>query len=215
MSTLGPLCHTVGHTNGATAFIHSVFNGAREAVEAYITSGGYVNVREITGNDRTIFKNDTGLLVAARHNNVEMAELLINNGAIVDLSDFRGRSSLYVSCENGNTDIARLFIDKGAELCTNNDEQRMHKTLLHVAAEASHVDVVNLLLDNCVDIDKIGPNKKTALHIASEMGHPATVQVLVERGANIDSRSDEKATPLYFACKLHPCCSYITLLTYS
>ena len=59
-----------------------------------------------------------------------------------------------------------------------------------------HLEVVKLLLDNCVDIDaKIDINGWTALHEACNKGHTKVGKLLLEKGADVDGKRKHGMTP--------------------
>ena len=77
---------------------------------------------------------ETPLLAACLNGDIRMVELLIFNGADVNLSDLNGYTPLHVACEEGYTEIAQFLIEKNADpflkdnngkkplnLCTNED----------------------------------------------------------------------------------------------
>ena len=55
----------------------------------------------------------SALIVAALHNNVEIAQYLIRKKAEVNARTNKGYSSLHVAAKNGFTTITELLIDKG------------------------------------------------------------------------------------------------------
>jgi len=74
-------------------------------------------------------------------------------------------------------------------------------TLLISAAEKGDTEVVNVLLEAGVDIDKADSRKVyTPLIVAAEKGNKEVVEVLLAAGADVDKASDSQGcTPLIFA----------------
>lgn len=190
---------TVPHTNGAGAFIAAVRNDDRVTVEAYINSSGYMNYRELDGKDGESYdKGYTALLIASRHNKIDMAQLLIDRGAIVDLKCSTGLTALHVAIKEGHLDMVRLLVEKGAELT----QLKNKKSPLHMAVDAEHMDIIKLLLEHDQIVDIGGPDDITPLYSASENGRVSVAQLLLEKGANIDAQHKNKTTPLFIASKL-------------
>lgn len=77
-------------------------------------------------------------------------------------------------------------------------------SLLHVAAEKGHVELIRYLLEKGIKVDATAtiPGRGlrvTALHFASFNGHAAAVKILVEFGANLNlADTNEKVLRLLF-----------------
>ncbi|KAJ7490142.1 ankyrin repeat protein, partial [Mycena galericulata] len=73
-------------------------------------------------------------------------------------------------------------------------------TVLHLASEKRHIDVVQFLLDNGADV-----NAETALQMAARQGHDDIVQILPKNGANLGAASGEngenRRTAMQFASR--------------
>jgi len=72
-------------------------------------------------------------------------------------------------------------------------------TPLHAALEGRHVDVAQLLLRHCVDVDVRGYEDLTPLHLAAYHGFLGVTRTLVERNADINARDSSGDTPLHRA----------------
>src|SRR5438445_2801181 len=98
-----------------------VRNGDVAAVTSALDRGAAVN--EIDGV--------TALYIACEAGNVELAKLLINRGADVNLPVSWQRTPLYAANKGGYADIVKLLLDNGA----NPNQVAKAQTPLHVAAE--------------------------------------------------------------------------------
>ena len=73
------------------------------------------------------------------------------------------------------------------------------ETPLHVACENKQVDVVQLLVNGGVQVNKVNSKGATPLWISCRTGSVENVRVLVEAGSDVDKASKGGATPLYVA----------------
>lgn len=84
--------------------------------------------------------------------------------------------------------IIRMRIKKGADL---NQVGRLPAPILMLAADSGHLDVVNTLLAENVQIDVEGPEGYTPLIAAAAKGRDDVVEKLIEAGANINAKTDK------------------------
>ena len=116
----------------------------------------------------------TPLVIAAVEGRLELARLLLDNGANVNWQSGRKLSeSVY-------------------------DSSAGWSALLQ-AAGAGHSDVVELLLDRGADINIRWDFGRTALHEAAIFGRASVVELLLDRGVEVDARDLSGATALYGA----------------
>ena len=74
-----------------------------------------------------------------------------------------------------------------------------NETPLHAALGGRHVDVAQLLVGHCVDVDVQGYMDRTPLHLAAYHGFLGVTRSLVERNADINVRDSLGDTPLHRA----------------
>ena len=87
-------------------------------------------------------------------------------------------------------ELARLISEHPAKLTITGG--RWNTPLLHLAAEAGHLDCVKLLLKRGVDVnlrDRL--DRATPLHWAASRGHLNVVQHLADSGADLDGTGDD------------------------
>lgn len=69
--------------------------------------------------------------------NLDVAEILIDNGLTVDAKDNDGKTPLYVACKNGRLELVQLLLSRGAHLTFES---------LNVASTRNHLEVVWFLV---------------------------------------------------------------------
>lgn len=155
--------------------------------------------------------NRTLLHLAATINSTDVLDLLLRHFSCIDCSDNRGITPAFLAAEHGLVDNLALMVTKGAkvnrktksltfsgkleekdtsyDLSTPVLESKSKfwgSTMLHAAAHAGHLEVVNFLLDNGAFTSTVNDVNLTALQIAAENGHLRVVKALYEAGAVAD-----------------------------
>uniref|UniRef100_A0A3Q2QDF2 Ankyrin repeat domain 52 n=1 Tax=Fundulus heteroclitus TaxID=8078 RepID=A0A3Q2QDF2_FUNHE len=180
---------------------------------------------------RKLLSNDdygrTCLHAAASGGNVECLNLLINNGAELDIKDDLGRSPLHYAAANGNSQCTISLVRAGAEV---NEADLTGCSPLHYAA-ASHTfsGCLDFLLDNganptlknsmgysAVHYAAAYGNKQhlelvshevesnipvSPLHLAAYYGHCEALYLLCETLVSLDVRDIDGQTALHLAAK--------------
>uniref|UniRef100_A0A1I8J8D5 ANK_REP_REGION domain-containing protein n=1 Tax=Macrostomum lignano TaxID=282301 RepID=A0A1I8J8D5_9PLAT len=163
-----------------------------QAAEA-VSSGfrqKYVNKRDLESN--------ICLHYAVENENVEVAEMLIRNGANVNASNTGRETPLHLAARTGNQDLVELLIQNGAKL-TARDMDR--QTPLHKAARFNQAKLLEYLLsiDSSV-IDAVDCDHMTPLLLAScQQDEPTCVKVLLAKGANPFCRDSGERTAVFLA----------------
>ena len=153
------------------------------------------------GEWRTLDSN-TLLRWAVESNCVDVARLLLDRGAAVEVKDKDGKTPLMWAAYNGHKAVARLLLDRGAAI---EAEDELGKTPLMWAAYNGHEAIIRLLLDRGAAIEG-GDNaySRTPLMWAAHNGHEAITRLLLDRGAAIEAKDKFGMTPLIWAaCNRH------------
>ncbi len=116
-------------------------------------------------NATTPNNNWTPLHYAAKHNYIAIVKTLIKHGAVYDARDSQGRApvqltnnpeitellnvidKLFICVREGNLNELISYLNKGAELNACNSDK---KTLLQLAVEQNHTELVSVLLERGV-----------------------------------------------------------------
>jgi ankyrin repeat protein len=152
----------------------------------------------------------TALHLAAAFGRTNMVELLLANGADVNAVDVNGRAPLYYAECHGHVDVAELLRQHGGkdamitdiiDAVTGGNLEKVrkllqyqpalvgivvagHNTPLHLAAQAGHKDVAELLLANKADVNAKDINGKTPLQLAEQSNRRDVAELLRQHGGH-------------------------------
>jgi cytochrome c len=146
-----------------------VKNGDAAAVTSALDKGAAIN--EIDGV--------TALYIACEAGNVELAKLLIDRGADVNLPVSWQRTPLFAANKGGYADIVKLLLSNGADP----NQLAKSQTPLHVAAENGCLQCVIHLVDAGADVNALTSNGSPPIHLAKLRGHDDVVAYLHSHGA--------------------------------
>ena len=151
---------------------------------------------------------ETPLHLAASSGKVELARVLLDNGAVATEETYDGRTPLH-TISRGTSDsqdairLARLLIERGADV---NAPDRDHDTPLHSACASGKLDIARELLDHHATATTKNCRGETPLHVTSRSVYESQdgvrlVRLLLENGADVNTPDMENDTPLHFACR--------------
>ncbi|RAZ89866.1 hypothetical protein DPM33_16970 [Mesorhizobium hawassense] len=146
-----------------------VKNGDVAGVASALDKGAAIN--EIDGV--------TALYIACEGGNIELAKLLVNRGADVNLPVSWQRTPLYAANKGGHADIVKLLLDNGADP----NQVAKSQTPLHVAAEKGCLPCVIHLVDAGANVNALTSNGNPPIHLAKLSGHEDVVAYLRAHGA--------------------------------
>lgn len=146
-----------------------VKTGDVAAVTSALDKGAAVN--EIDGV--------TALYIACETGSVELAKLLIDHGADVNLPVSWQRTPLFAANKGGYADIVKLLLDNGADP----NQLAKSQTPLHVAAENGCLQCIVHLVDAGADVNALTSNGSPPVHLAKLRGHDDVVAYLRDHGA--------------------------------
>ena len=140
----------------------------------------------------------TPLYTACASNQIEVARLLINRGADVELSS-GGFTPLFLASAAGNYGMVCLLIFVGrANIDCVTDKG---DTPFSMASSCGHLAIVRLLIDRGADVNRTYDDGATALHLACQDGHTEVVGLLIDRGADINAATAAGRTSFFVACQ--------------
>jgi ankyrin repeat protein len=129
---------------------------------------------------------------SGRPNVLEVVRLLIGAGAKVDAPDGEGRTAI-LGAVRGPKGVVELLLKHGASLKVRGKDGR---TLLHVAAAAGSLEVVDLLLAKGLDPNLLDHRNRTAL---SQAGRVDVARRLLQAKVKLDHRDSDGMSALAHA----------------
>ncbi|XP_030843124.1 E3 ubiquitin-protein ligase MIB2 [Strongylocentrotus purpuratus] len=174
----------------AKEFIKAVMEGdVKRVAEALKKNKGFVNV---------VVQDNTPLHLAAYQDHFQVVELLIKNGAKLDVKDDDGDTALANAVHQDNARIVKYLLDHGADPNTTN--VKGGRSPLHIGASKNHTQCVRLILGkggNPNVKDNVGD---TPLHDAIRKTQKEITELLIN-ARNIDLELNNKRgfNPLHHA----------------
>ena len=158
---------------GTAADIHeAALKGDLERVKALVNKDpGLVNAPG--GNGKA------PLHWAAQGGHLEIAEFLIERGAVVDSQNVADETPLHYAAALGQSEVVKLLVEKGASL---NPKTITGETPLHYSADLGQFESVQLLIEKQADLNVRNNEGRTPLDYASDRGFDKIEQLLSSKG---------------------------------
>ena len=147
-------------------------------------------------------------LNAVRRNDVKKVEKFLDSGFPVEFETWSGNNALLFAVIDGHKEMTEMLIRRGAKFgryyghYALGDDARQ-ETLLHIAAELGHKEIVLLLLEHDKYdkslINRVDGRKNTALHLAAAQGRAEIVSILLDHGFDPSLKGENGKTPTGFA----------------
>ena len=149
-----------------------------------------VNVNLIPSNQEL-----SALMVVSQYGNTQIAKLLLEHGANVDLKNGKGWSALMIASQNGQFEAADLLLDYGADinLQSNDGSSTLMVSYLLKLSE--------LFLGRGANVNLKNNNGAAAIFIAVQKGFTKIVKFLLEHGADVNEHDNEGTSILMVAIK--------------
>ncbi|MBA2369880.1 MAG: ankyrin repeat domain-containing protein [Candidatus Protochlamydia sp.] len=143
----------------------------------------------------------SGVLFAARNNNLEMAKLFIEAGAPVNCANNSGETPLhYVS---RNLPMLQYFIENGADIQRVNKHE---KTVLHLACSGNDLKLIQYLCEKGGNINQGDSSGRSpfieAVSAAVSYENMEIIKWLTKNGADLCQANKKGETPLHLALYL-------------
>jgi len=138
------------------------------------------------------------LVAALGMGHFELAQLLYQSGADLDVRGYGETSLLPAMSLRGQTEIVQWLLARGTNPNVSN---KTSLTPLHFAVLDGHLEVVRMLLQHNADNNARDDGGQIPLHRALGDGHLDVVQLLLEHGADVNACDKFGSTPLHLASK--------------
>ena len=136
----------------------------------------------------------TALQRVCQNEDSEMAEILLQHGAEVNVLIPRKGTPMHVACEKGDEKLLKLLLKYGADVDIVSPDLG---SALHVTCKSHSAGLAKILLQHGANVNVFSSNHGTPLHAAcADKGDDATIQLLLEHGADVNSKGSNGETPL-------------------
>ncbi|XP_003424459.1 putative ankyrin repeat protein RF_0381 isoform X1 [Nasonia vitripennis] len=175
---------------------------ARQLIEA----GCDINLKNRYG--------ETPLMTAVESNNLKIAKLLLDAGAIhLNTNFIEEFGPLHMAVWYGFKAMVRILLDAGADANVIDEE---YSSPLHLAAKVEpyaaqpclvpgdskcNYDIAKMLVDAGADVDAVDYQAISPLHWAVMRGNYDVAGLLLDKGANADVMDDNFVTPLHWSVR--------------
>ena len=182
--------------NGITPLMYMVIKEKTAAVLGFIKNPEVdVHIKDNAGRTAAMYA------VCVKQQQLAKA-LLPLMGTDTDDADIEGFTMLHYACQYGQVEIAKLLLEKNQVKENSGSVNRasnVGETPLMMAARASNLVIVKLLLAAGAAADCSNRKGDTALHLAAVLGNVPLGKALLAAGADIDAKTLEGQTPLMYA----------------
>lgn len=125
---------------------------------------------------------------------VEIAEILIKSGNLVNEVDKDGGTPFLKSIDSGNLLLLSFLIENGAHVNHRPESGDIDLCPLIIAAQYNNKNLIELLIQKGADVNyKI--DGWTALHEACCINSEQAISILLQKGANLNAEDNDGSTP--------------------
>ncbi|KAI0226875.1 hypothetical protein LSAT2_022672 [Lamellibrachia satsuma] len=143
-------------------------------------------------------EKNAALHMAVENRSYDVTQILIDKGAVVNVTTTNYSTPLHLAAVAGDVDILRLLIDNNARLDALDINQM---TPLHRAAAHNQSAAVKFLLKRGANINIHDKDNFSPLLLAACNGHAETIETLLSNGANVNDVDKNDKTALYWAAE--------------
>ena len=138
-------------------------------------------------------KGWTPLMVSAQGGREDIAQLLIQHGALANIYNGIGQTALHIATSNNQSLVIKCLVEAHADV---NVIDNQGWTPLMIAAQEGYQDIANLLIKLGANVDTSSEIGWTALHIAAFYNSSPVAKCLLMAHADIDAVDTYGTTPL-------------------
>ncbi|XP_029996625.1 caskin-2-like isoform X2 [Sphaeramia orbicularis] len=179
-------------SNGMRPLHYAAWQGKADSVLMLLRAAASVNGVSLDGH--------IPLHLAAQYGHYEVSEMLLQHQSNPCLVNKVKKTPLDLACEFGRVKVAQLLLSSNMVVALLEGERKEQTdsaftTPLHLAARNGHKDIIRLLLNAGIDINKT-TKSGTALHEASLYGKTEVVRLLLDAGVDVNIRNTYNQTAL-------------------
>lgn len=142
---------------------------------------------------------------ASLKGNQQICEILLKEGALVDIQDHENRTALHYAANNGHVHVCTLLLKNNAHV---NQQTNTGTSPLYAAAQNGHAHICSVLLESNALVNQQRNTGESPLYIAAHEGHVHVCTLLLEKNANVNQQRNDGTSPLYVAAHeghIHVC----------
>ena len=145
----------------------------------------------------------TALLLASELGDLEMVQVLVGNGADIQMRDNLGQTALHLATRFGQESVVKALLDAGASIDIRDAGEGM--TPLSISSLQGDVAITKLLVSNGADIEARSASGHTPFSFATSMesyvnvGGDELIRYLAELGVDTSPEDNAGFTPLKWA----------------
>ena len=157
-----------------------------------------INAQTDVNSQDMPFKN-TPLILASFYGYADVAQLLFEYGAKVNVTNDKGFTPLHRACYSGHLNIVEWLLNCGADINAQ-DQIKGYTPAFHAYIKNNFV-IVEFLINNNANIAVPNKNGYTPLHEICRLGDTDAIDFLINHGADVNAKdSKDGNTPLHIAC---------------
>ena len=137
------------------------------------------------------------LILAAQKRDMNIASFLLQNDALIDISDDGGRTALHIAAICNDCSMLKMLLMAHADVIA---VDRQGYTPVMLTAPKWHQDVSGLFIQNNAFVEEIShKNGRAAIHLATINNHVAVTSTLLEAKVDVNCIDIFGQTPLMLA----------------
>ncbi|XP_016365193.1 inversin-like [Sinocyclocheilus rhinocerous] len=176
---------------GRTAFMWAAGKGSDDVIKIML------DLKKDLDINMTDKYGGTALHAAALSGHVSTAQLLLEQGAMVDPLDVMKHTPLFRACEMGHRDVILTLIKGGARVDLVDIDGH---SALHWAALGGNAEVCEVLMENGISPNLQDHAGRTPLQCAAYAGYINCMALLIQHDADPNIQDKEGRTALHWSC---------------
>lgn len=163
--------------NHLTPLMIATHRSSQQIVQYLIRHNANINDLDSYGNHAIHY--------AAMQEDVEIMQLLLDQGVEIDLPYFDGATPIMIAARKGLSKMFHFLLEAGA---SSKVKDKSDLNLAHYAASGGSLEILRTVRDIAVDLNHIAEQdaNNTPLFYAALTGHSACYDYLIRHGANSD-----------------------------